>query len=129
MMWFFFKVTATTEIYTYRHTLFLHDARPIYATYFHTEAEDFIEQVVAATTTTNRNIPKAEIKGAELGVQYDTPFLFAGVGRSEEHTSELQSLMRISYAVFCLQNKNYTTQLTIHTSPVNTTSITIINPH
>src|SRR3546814_1175781 len=27
------------------------------------------------------------------------------VGRSEEHTSELQSLMRISYAVFCLQKK------------------------
>src|SRR3546814_5730673 len=35
--------------------------------------------------------------------------LFAGprlpVSRSEEHTSELQSLMRISYAVFCLQKK------------------------
>src|SRR3546814_1787977 len=29
-----------------------------------------------------------------------------GIGRSEEHTSELQSLMRISYAVFCLKNKN-----------------------
>src|SRR3546814_9454169 len=28
--------------------------------------------------------------------------------RSEEHTSELQSLMRISYAVFCLKNKNHT---------------------
>src|SRR3546814_1026320 len=27
-------------------------------------------------------------------------------GRSEEHTSELQSLMRISYAVFCLKTKN-----------------------
>src|SRR3546814_10137063 len=27
-------------------------------------------------------------------------------GRSEEHTSELQSLMRISYAVFCLKKKN-----------------------
>src|SRR3546814_4338182 len=27
--------------------------------------------------------------------------------RSEEHTSELQSLMRISYAVFCLQKKQY----------------------
>src|SRR3546814_2783379 len=27
--------------------------------------------------------------------------------RSEEHTSELQSLMRISYAVFCLQKKTY----------------------
>src|SRR3546814_2056932 len=30
--------------------------------------------------------------------------------RSEEHTSELQSLMRISYAVFCLQNKPSTSQ-------------------
>src|SRR3546814_6354396 len=29
-----------------------------------------------------------------------------GVERSEEHTSELQSLMRISYAVFCLKKKN-----------------------
>src|SRR3546814_4761536 len=29
--------------------------------------------------------------------------------RSEEHTSELQSLMRISYAVFCLKKKNTTT--------------------
>src|SRR3546814_4034025 len=31
--------------------------------------------------------------------------------RSEEHTSELQSLMRISYAVFCLQKKNLSIQL------------------
>src|SRR3546814_8508164 len=30
--------------------------------------------------------------------------------RSEEHTSELQSLMRISYAVFCLKKKKTTTQ-------------------
>src|SRR3546814_7404622 len=30
--------------------------------------------------------------------------------RSEEHTSELQSLMRISYAVFCLKKKNKQTQ-------------------
>src|SRR3546814_2669446 len=30
---------------------------------------------------------------------------FASARRSEEHTSELQSLMRISYAVFCLKNK------------------------
>src|SRR3546814_6695605 len=29
------------------------------------------------------------------------------VGRSEEHTSELQSLMRISYAVFCLKKKKH----------------------
>src|SRR3546814_3602548 len=39
--------------------------------------------------------------------------------RSEEHTSELQSLMRISYAVFCLKKKNITlihTDITIQTS-------------
>src|SRR3546814_5301402 len=32
--------------------------------------------------------------------------IIGGVTRSEEHTSELQSLMRISYAVFCLKKKN-----------------------
>src|SRR3546814_6317994 len=36
-------------------------------------------------------------------------------GRSEEHTSELQSLMRISYAVFCLKTKNTNTDITIRT--------------
>src|SRR3546814_5851275 len=34
-------------------------------------------------------------------------------GRSEEHTSELQSLMRISYAVFCLKKKK-TKKITTH---------------
>src|SRR3546814_7831738 len=34
--------------------------------------------------------------------------------RSEEHTSELQSLMRISYAVFCLKKKKITQQNTQH---------------
>src|SRR3546814_5102619 len=32
-------------------------------------------------------------------------------GRSEEHKSELQSLMRISYAVFCLKHKKYTASM------------------
>src|SRR3546814_5434479 len=36
--------------------------------------------------------------------------------RSEEHTSELQSLMRISYAVFCLKKKNNTTYKKHHTT-------------
>src|SRR3546814_1303512 len=36
--------------------------------------------------------------------------------RSEEHTSELQSLMRISYAVFCLKKKKYSTKHRITTS-------------
>src|SRR3546814_2878084 len=34
--------------------------------------------------------------------------------RSEEHTSELQSLMRISYAVFCLKHNTLISQLLIH---------------
>src|SRR3546814_1281051 len=43
--------------------------------------------------------------------------------RSEEHTSELQSLMRISYAVFCLQKKN-TNQTNSKTDELN-----VINKH
>src|SRR3546814_7398347 len=41
-------------------------------------------------------------------------------GRSEEHTSELQSLMRISYAVFCLKKKITTYSITPHTYTVPT---------
>src|SRR3546814_18953808 len=44
-------------------------------------------------------------KMLELSVYDDIPHLLAPVVRSEEHTSELQSLMRISYAVFCLKKK------------------------
>src|SRR3546814_3011062 len=40
-------------------------------------------------------------------------FLQSGKIRSEEHTSELQSLMRISYAVFCLKKKIKTHDITI----------------
>src|SRR3546814_5922104 len=36
------------------------------------------------------------------------------IGRSEEHTSELQSLMRITYAVFCVKKKNELTQHNYH---------------
>src|SRR3546814_2612747 len=42
--------------------------------------------------------------------RYATENLARAMPRSEEHTSELQSLMRISYAVFCLKKKNSTTQ-------------------
>src|SRR3546814_6774207 len=41
--------------------------------------------------------------------------LFRQRFRSEEHTSELQSLMRISYAVFCLKKKQKTKHLTLDT--------------
>src|SRR3546814_2082048 len=44
---------------------------------------------------------------APLGTDHAMKRVLVGVdGRSEEHTSELQSLMRISYAVFCLKKKN-----------------------
>src|SRR3546814_4615928 len=41
-----------------------------------------------------------------IGVFVQGGLNFGGSQRSEEHTSELQSLMRISYAVFCLKKKN-----------------------
>src|SRR3546814_9402944 len=47
-----------------------------------------------------------------VGVVFPSDFIGRPFGkespRSEEHTSELQSLMRISYAVFCLKKKIYT---------------------
>src|SRR3546814_4258584 len=49
--------------------------------------------------------------GTQVAINIAAPslklgFLAATFDRSEEHTSELQSLMRISYAVFCLKKKN-----------------------
>src|SRR3546814_9167637 len=61
--------------------------------------------------------PAAPVKLIEY-LSYTCPHCAAfSAERSEEHTSELQSLMRISYAVFCLKkkrkNNNKTTQTTI----------------
>src|SRR3546814_2167973 len=66
--------------------------------------------------------------------QARTAFLFTRVGlagadmgactllpRSEEHTSELQSLMRISYAVFCLKKHN--TTRTLHGMDINNNDV------
>src|SRR3546814_2923796 len=52
---------------------------------------------------------------ARRGTGAGDPRVACGPHRSEEHTSELQSLMRISYAVFCLKKKNNNTkQLQLH---------------
>src|SRR3546814_8591873 len=49
--------------------------------------------------------------------------------RSEEHTSELQSLMRISYAVFCLKKKNTNTiSSTTHHNNTETITTTLHKP-
>src|SRR3546814_2435612 len=56
-------------------------------------------------------VPKTAVLIDGQGGQREVPAASLGVNdhvlvRSEEHTSELQSLMRISYAVFCLKKKN-----------------------
>src|SRR3546814_2795996 len=55
-----------------------------------------------SVATAKQALEKAGI-GVEIYAQVE-------VERSEAHTSELQSLMRISYAVFCLTKKNYKTK-------------------
>src|SRR3546814_6871238 len=74
----------------------------------------------------NRRSPlggRAHKRRCSLPAPTHTPFPYAEhsrAPRSEEHTSELQSLMRIAYAVFCLKNKN-TQHETI--TPLQTTLI------
>src|SRR3546814_7979197 len=52
---------------------------------------------------------RAPVAGADADLGHAAELRRVGrgpdIGRSEEHTSELQSLMRISYAVFCLKKK------------------------
>src|SRR3546814_9972618 len=70
-------------------------------------------QTLSATGRT----PKSRRFSVQTSTQFWALFQSSRAARSEEHTSELQSLMRISYAVFCLKKKNITkiTQLT-HTA-------------
>src|SRR5213076_3613334 len=80
-IFFYFKDTETTEIYTVGNTLSLHDALPIWRQ--------------AGAASIDRRLP-----GPDPGRR---------APRSEEHTSELQSLPTNSYAVFCLKKKTRTT--------------------
>src|SRR5216117_4522836 len=76
-IFFFFNHTPTTEIYTRKDTLSLHDALPIYHD--------------------DRRHPRDRLRARGLRP--------CDADRSEEHTSELQSPFLISYAVFCLKKK------------------------
>src|SRR3546814_9052898 len=97
----FFDDTATTESYTYCHTLSLHDALPIYRNFIdQNNRADAAYPQGGITEYFNRN--EVTIYGGEATAHYKFD---SGAHRSEEHTSELQSLMRISYAVFCLKKK------------------------
>src|SRR3546814_7318837 len=62
-----------------------------------------LEEAVGLSAAISLDIVGAEV----VRVRSPRPATLFGTGqRSEEHTSELQSLMRISYAVFCLKKKN-----------------------
>src|SRR3546814_20484777 len=118
---FFSNDPDTTEIYTYLHPLSLHNALPIYIPdngIFAGATENF-------AITRPVNASDGVLKRVEIGLTYFPtylPSILDGLGfqgsvtildskqnipmtRSEEHTSDIQSLMRISYAVFCLKNK------------------------
>src|SRR3546814_1541116 len=86
------------------------DPRPFIAV-----AEFLCEQGLNAPTIIARNLEQGLLLIEDFGdvrlretvdaALHKEAEYYAGVTRSEEHTSELQSLMRISYAVFCLKKK------------------------
>src|SRR3546814_4871893 len=117
--------TSTTEIYTYCHTLSLHDALPIFvgvvadllvAGHASHHVHLAVVGVAAAGRAAVEAVEHLELRVVDaVGVVVDVrarderlaafPVQPLHLVRSEEHTSELQSLMRISYAVFCLKKK------------------------
>src|SRR3546814_4037095 len=117
-----FNEMAYTWIYTYFHTPALHAALPI--VYFlaagilaaggwllwHGLGLVAVAGAVAAAAlyaAGRAGVPRALAKIVEI--------LRAMAARSEEHTSELQSLMRISYDVFCLKQKTTSLKGNQHT--------------
>src|SRR3546814_3022050 len=113
----FFNAPATPDLYTDLHTRSLPYALPI-------SGVRLSRAYLAGMK--KKNWGRVVFISSESGVQIPVEMIHYGVTktaqiglarglaehRSEEHTSELQSLMRITYAVFCLQTntKNYQTQ-------------------
>src|SRR3546814_1569249 len=123
----FFNDTATTEIDPYCHTRSLHDALPIsrgcgaglplvesdarrpcrdgqQGTEQPRSAAQSCELVLSRRHRTGC-VGGGRLSGRRLERSASVVWSFGPTRRSEEHTSELQSLMRISYAVFCLKTK------------------------
>src|SRR3546814_9570775 len=89
----FFNDTATTDIYT----VLTHS--------FPTRRSSDLDHRLAQIVVVGQDdmlFALREVNGDIIAI--------AGARRSEEHTSELQSLMRISYAVFCLKKKKMKNQ-------------------
>src|SRR3546814_5334689 len=79
-----------------------------------------------STATTMRALPRRSPNGPRISAPISRDCSKAADirARSEEHTSELQSLMRISYAVFCLKKKKLLQQYksyNTHTHTINQT--------
>src|SRR3546814_9770384 len=89
-----------TDINTYIHTLSRHDALPI-ARAAGTTRQRHRRREAAAPGRKRAPHRRRRPRDAGLRARHRPR-----AARSEEHTSELQSLMRISYAVFCLKKKN-----------------------
>src|SRR3546814_4999952 len=70
-----------------------------------------------ATEIADMAVVPAPSRDASKTPGYARPRPLSASARSEEHTSELQSLMRISYAVFCLKKKNTIIHITKYTQP------------
>src|SRR3546814_5848016 len=112
---FFFKDPATPGIYTYGHPLSLPDALPIlgYGPQGRAASRRRPESWRGVDWRgVDRSHPRPAVAGrCRWRPLAGEPILLRherarrGYARSEEHTSELQSLMRISYAVFCLKKK------------------------
>src|SRR3546814_14504209 len=129
LFFFFFNYTPTTEIYTYGHPLPLPDALPIFGdreeasfgirsrlnenwSIRFQHRRDLIEDRALRTAISlgyqdecfliEAVAQRTNYRDRELE---EDDSIFVRVVRSEEHTSELKSLMRISYAVFCLKKK------------------------
>src|SRR3546814_1101479 len=84
-----------------------------YTTLFRSRfAETLEERVEARTHEVLETTKRLAVESAERARAEDEARIseerFHFLVRSEEHTSELQSLMRISYAVFCLKKKKHT---------------------
>src|SRR3546814_4600234 len=79
---------------------------------------DYIDQAVGGVSGVREDV---SVNGG-IGVfsyrsrtqPFNGDYISARITRSEEHTSELQSLMRISYAVFCLKKNNQTSKSSAH---------------
>src|SRR3546814_6172001 len=91
----------------YRHQLFPREA---YRRMFDRLLERLAERVACRTMVELLSLAHERACEAELAAVLETLLATPQGMRSEEHTSELQSLMRISYAVFCLKTKKKTTE-------------------